>query len=124
MPEPTSLQRIAALQAQIDSLKKNAISELMEKRNALSHELAEIDAELAHLTGKPVQPGKRTRAAIVGRTPSLQELKDLLTAVPGKTLNLRKEGLDAKHVKALALANPQLLRMGGKGAWPEVTLVK
>jgi hypothetical protein len=123
-PLPASA-RIAALQAEIRELEARAITELKEKRVALAQQLHDLDCEIARLTGKPAAvPGRRKRAALVGRAPSLQELTDLLSAVPGHRLNLRKEGLDAKHVKRLAAANPALLKMGGKGAWPEVFLAK
>jgi hypothetical protein len=126
MHQPTSaITRIAALKEEIAQLQERAITELKEKRLQISIELHEVDSEIARLTGKPLGvPGRRTRAAIVGKTPSLAELKDLLSVVPGKTLNLRKEGLDAKHIKGLAVANTGVFKLGGKGARPEITLVK
>jgi hypothetical protein len=124
----SSLDRIASLTAEIESLKQSAISELMEKRNSLSQQLAEVDAELAELTGKSPEPKKRGRRAGSSSAPAkslpLQELKDLLASAPEKTLNIRKEGLELQNIKTLATANPQLLKLGGKGAWPTVTLLK
>jgi predicted TIM-barrel enzyme len=122
----TILTRIEDLKAQIASLEKNALQELMEKRNTLSHELAAVDAEIAKLTGKPVE-GKKARAVVAkatGKSPSLQELKEILAAAPGKTIGVRAEGYDLRNIKVLAKANPQLLSVGGKGAWPTVTLLK
>lgn len=121
-----SLDRIAALKAEIESLQQSAISELMERRNALSHELAEVDAELAKLTGKTAESKRkyRRKEAGPGKSLPLQELKELLAAAPDKTLNVRKEGLELANIKTLANANPHLLRIGGKGAWPTVTLLK
>jgi hypothetical protein len=120
-----ALRRIAALRAEIESLRQTGIGELTEKRNALSRELAQVDAELAELTGRTFEPKPRTpRAAAAARSVPLQELKELLAAAPGKTLNLRKAGLEVHNVKVLADANPHLLRMGGKGPWPTVTLLK
>ena len=126
MPTPTSaLSRIADLQKQIETLKETAIRDLKEKRVELAQQIHEVDAELASLTGKSQEPkGKFTRSRIVGRTPSFQELKDLLSAIPDRTLNLRREGLDVKHVKQLAASNVGVLKMGGRGPWPTVTLVK
>ena len=121
-----NLDRITELKAQIATLEKNALSELVEKRNALSHELANVDAEIARLTGKPVE-GKKPRAVTAkpgGKNPSLQELKDILAAAPNKTIGVRKEGYDLQNIKTLAKANPSLLSIGGKGAWPTVTLLK
>ena len=121
----TSLDRIAALTAEIEGLKQAAISELMEKRNSLTQQLAAIDAELAEITGKPLEAKPRARRATPsGRSIPLQELKELLASAPEKTVNIRKEGLEARNIKVLAAANPHLLRMGGKGAWPTVTLLK
>jgi hypothetical protein len=61
---------------------------------------------------------------VEGMKPDLQELKALLAVAPNKTIFLRKEGYDVRNVRIMAEANPHLLRMGGKGAWPEVTLLK
>ena len=114
----SSLDRIQQLKAEIASLEQAAIQELMEKRNALSHELATVDAELARLTGKPLEARKdrsSTPKASLKSLP-LQELKELLAKAPEKTLNVRKEGLDLQNIKTLATANPTLLKIGGKGA--------
>jgi len=125
MANTTSLDRIAALTAEIENLKRSAVSELMEKRNSLTQQLAAVDAELADLTGKPLETKTRARrAGPSGRSIPLQELKELLASKSDKTVNIRKEGLEARNIKVLAQANPQLLRMGGKGAWPTVTLLK
>jgi hypothetical protein len=96
----------------------------MDRRNALSRELATIDSEIAKLTGKAVE-GKRTRTpASPGRNIPLQQLKEELAAAPNKTLDIRKANLELRNIKVLANANPGLLRLGGKGAWPTVTLLK
>jgi len=126
----SSLDRITELKAQIAALEQGAIAELYEKRNALSHELAAVDAEIARLTGKSVE-AKKSRATTTkgtvkpaGKSPSLQELKELLAAAPQKTIGVRKEGYDLQNIKTLAKANPQLLQLGGKAPWPTVTLLK
>lgn len=122
----SSIERIADLKAQIAALEKNAINELMEKRTALSRDLAAVEAEIARLTGKPVE-GAKVRASapkIAGKTPSLQDLKAVIAAEPEKTLNIRKGGYDLRNIKVLAQANPGLLQLGGKGAWPTVKLMK
>jgi hypothetical protein len=126
----SALDRITELKAQIEALEKNALQELMDKRNILSHELAAVDAEIARLTGKPVE-GKKPRSSSAKATakpalksPSLQELKALLAAAPDKTIGVRKEGYDLQNIKTLVKANPQLLQLGGKAPWPTVTLLK
>ena len=124
----SSLDRIAALSAEIESLKRSALTELMEKRNSLSQQLAQVDQEIAELTGKPPEAKKRGRrpgtVSAPARNLPLQELKELLAQAPDKTLNIRKDNLDLANIKTLASANPHLLRLGGKGAWPTVTLLK
>ena len=119
----TSLDRITDLKAQIAALEKNAIQELKDKRDSLSRELAAVDAEIAQLTGKPVQ-GKKDGSSKVLKNPSLQELKEILAAAPDKTIGIRKEGYDLQNIKTLAKANPALLKIGGKSPWPTVTLLK
>ena len=122
----SSIERIADLKAQIAALEKNAIHELTEKRTALSRDLAAVDAEIARLTGKPVE-GSKARASspkAAGKAPSLQDLKAIIAAEPEKTLNIRKGGYDLRNIKVLAQANPGLLQLGGKGAWPTVKLMK
>lgn len=129
MSNTNSLDRINQLKAEIAQLEQSAIQELMDRRNALSSELAGIDAELARLTGKPVETTRKTRGTAAPKQPfgksiPLQELKELLGAAPDKTLSIRKEGLELANIKTLATANPHLLKLGGKGAWPTVTLLK
>ena len=121
----SSLDRITDLKAQIAALEKTALQELMDKRNSLSHQLASVDAEIARLTGKPVE-GKKPRASAskVLKSPSLQELKEILAAAPNKTIGIRKDGYDLQNIKTLAKANPGLLQLGGKAPWPTVTLLK
>ena len=122
-----SLDRIAALRAEIETLQQTAVSELMERRNSLSQQLAEVDAELSAITGKSAEPkkrGRRNTPSVPARSLPLQELKELLATAPDKTLNIRKDNLDLQNIKTLSAANPHLLRLGGKGAWPTVTLLK
>jgi predicted nucleic acid-binding Zn-ribbon protein len=126
MPNTSSLDRIQQLKTEIANLEQAAIQELMDRRNTLTHELATIDAEIAKLTGKPVQEKKArsTQPKTPGKSLPLQELKELLAEAPAKTLNIRKEGLELRNIKVLANANPHLLKLAGKGAWPTVTLLK
>jgi len=126
MPTPSSLERLQQLKAELAKLEQAALQELMEKRNQLSREIASVDAEIAKLTGKPVE-AKNSRSSSspsTGRNIPLQELKEELAAAPNKTLNIRKANLELRNIKVLANANPGLLSLGGKGAWPTVTLLK
>ena len=122
----SSLDRIADLKAQIAAIEQGAIRELTEKRNTLARELAAVDAELARLTGRPAEGAKPRASApkAAGKAPSLQDLKAIIAAEPEKTLNIRKNGYDLRNIKVLAQANPGLLQLGGKGAWPTVKLMK
>jgi len=128
MTETTSLKKLQELQAQIAQLREDAAEELRDRRSSLLKELQTIDAELAELTGKTVQDGEKKRrsrgSAGAGKSLPLDELKELLANAPDKTLSIRKEGLDLASIKTLAAANPQLLKMGGKGPWPTVMLGK
>lgn len=126
MPTSSSLDRIQQLKAEIATLEQAAVQELMDRRNALAQELASVDAEIAKLTGKPVQEkrGRASQPKAPTKNIPLQELKELLAEAPNKTLNIRKEGLELRNIKILSNANPHLLKLGGKGAWPTVTLLK
>ncbi|MES2569889.1 MAG: hypothetical protein V4710_07510 [Verrucomicrobiota bacterium] len=121
-----AVDRIQELKAEIASLEQTALTELKDRRNALAEELVSIDAEIAVLSGKPFE-GKKPRARAgkrVGRSLPLQELKEFLASAPGRSVSIRKEGLDLANIKTLAAANPHLLQLGGKGPWPTVTLLK
>jgi hypothetical protein len=121
-----SLKRITDLKAEIARLEGAALKELREKRTALLTELATVEAKIVELGGAVVigrsKRGPRQQPA--GKSLPLQELKALLEHAPEKTLNVRKENLELRNIKVLAEANPQLLKFGGKGAWPTVTLLK
>jgi hypothetical protein len=120
----SSLVRLQQLEAEISKLRQAAIQELMDHRNALSRELAKIDDDIAKLGGKAAE-GKKVRiTASSGRNVPLVELKQELAAAPNKTLDIRKAKLELRNIKNLAEANPGLLKLGGKGAWPTVTLLK
>ncbi len=126
MSNTSSVDRIQKLKAEIAQLEQAALQELMDRRNALTNEIATVDAEIARLTGKPVEAKKARPSAPkpAGKSLPLQELKELLAAAPQKTLSIRKEGLDLANIKTLAAANPSRLTLGGKGPWPTVTLLK
>ena len=137
MANTNPLQEISKLQQQIEQLKDAAVSELKARRAELETELKSIEAEIENLTGKaPRQRRTRVTAANgsgpassseapVGKKPDLQELKVLLAGRARKNhLPPQRGGYDVRNVKIMAMANPHLLRMGGKGPWPTVTLLK
>ena len=111
----SSLERLQQLQAEVSKLQQSAIQELMDRRNAISRELAAVDADIAKLSGKAVE-GKRPRtSASPGRNIPLAQLKEELAAAPNKTLNIRAANLELRNVKNLAKVNPGLLKLGGVG---------
>lgn len=118
-------QKIKELQDQIAALQDEEVQGLRERRNTLANELVALDAEIARITGKgPERKGRGAERKHVGKSVPLQELKELIAQSPNKTLSIRKEGLDLANIRTLTNANPHLLQMGGKGAWPTVTLLK
>ncbi|MEP6671501.1 MAG: hypothetical protein ABJF10_20230 [Chthoniobacter sp.] len=122
-----TLDPLEELIAEIAQIQKAIIQELQDRRARLSRELASVDAELAEWTGEPaieVKAAPAAPAATTHRSVTLRQLIAELEAAPDKTLNIRKAHLDAKSIKALAKANPDRLKLGGKGAWPTVTLLE
>jgi hypothetical protein len=123
--DSSPLKQIEELKAQIARLEGDALRELRERREELVAELQSVDSQIAALAGVSVESKTRKRTE---REPAksvpLQELKELLANAPDKTLSIRKENLDLKNIKVLAEANPHLLRLGGNGPWPTVTLLK
>ncbi|MEI9897699.1 MAG: hypothetical protein WDN28_28540 [Chthoniobacter sp.] len=102
---------------------------MRDRRIRLSRELASVDAELAEWTSEPSTEEKAPSAAPAAsvsnhRDVTLAELIAELAAAPNRTLNIRKAHLESKSIKALAKAHPDRLRLGGKGAWPTVTLLE
>lgn len=118
-------EKIHELQAQIAALQEEEVKELKQRRSQLLEEVQALDAQIAAVTGRAlIKKSAAIERKSTGRSIPLQELKDLLAAAPEKTLNIRKEGLQLSNIRTLANANPHLLQMGGKGAWPTVALLK
>lgn len=128
-PRIGTLNSLDELIAAIARLQEKVIEELRQRRAWLRRELLEVDAELAELTWEPgteaPEPSMAPASATsTKRTVTLPELIAELEVAPGRTLNIRKASLEAKSIKALIKAHPQLLKLGGKGAWPTVTLLE
>jgi hypothetical protein len=123
-PRIGSLDALDELIAEVANLQKAVVQELLDRRARLCRDLATVDAELADLEESPAPAKKGPTKSHAGHTRklSLPELTTELEAAPERTLNIRKANLDVKHTKALGKANPQLLQLGGKGAWPTVSL--
>jgi hypothetical protein len=118
IPQPTPLEQIQKLQAQIAGLQGAAVVELKSRREAILVEIKAVNADLEGLTGKSTN--RRTPAVL---SVTFQELKERLEAAPNRTLNIRRMGLDTTNVRTLANLHPKELELGGKGAWPTVFLV-
>jgi hypothetical protein len=125
-PTANPLEEISKLQAQIAQLKEAALQELRARKTTLEGEIAAIDHEIETISGKPVggRRGAKLFDTPARRSVTFQELKDLLLAEPDRTLSVRKSGLDSTNIRTLANLNPRELRLGGKGPWPTVTLIK
>jgi hypothetical protein len=119
----STADRIHQLRAEIARLQTEAAKELRQKREALAAELAQVDALIAQLSGESGSANGRV-LKVPAKSLSLQELKEWLEKAPDKTLSIRKEKLDLRNIKVLAEANPRLLKLGGNGPWPTVTLLK
>lgn len=125
-----NLQRIESLKAEIANLEKAAVSELRAKRKDLQSQIEFLDSEIERITGRTPRTTvakasgsqKPARAKTVVSV-SLDELRNALQGAPDRTINVRKAKYDFASIKALAAANPHLLKLGGKGPWPTVTLI-
>ncbi len=123
-----SAEQIAQLKLEIAKLEQSAIQELLDQRAALKKDLAAVEKEIS-LAQDQLNPSKRRKIGkkadptAFGKSVPLEELKQKLSFAPDKTVNIRKEGFNALSIRNLAKANPQLLRIGGKGPWPTVTLI-
>ena len=121
----SALAQIEKLQQEIAALKTQALQELRAKRAAIFHDITEVEAQIAALTGVSAEKKQPSASAgLSGRSIPLAELKVLLAEAPEKTINIRKAGLQLANIKTLARVNPHLLRLGGKGAWPTVTMLQ
>ena len=124
-PRTGALNSLDELIAEVARLQQVIVEDLRRQHEYLTRELSRVDDELAELTGAPAAEEPVPTAALVSsekRNVTLSELIAALQAAPDKTLNIRKANLEGKGVKALAKAHPHLLKIGGKGAWPTVTL--
>ena len=126
-----SAEQIAQLKLEIAKLEQSAIQELLDRRSDLKKSLAAVEKEIA-IAQDQLNPSKRRKMGKLTKKPDptaygksvpLEELKEKLSFAPNKTVNIRKEGFNALSIRNLAKANPQLLRIGGKGPWPTVTLI-
>jgi len=117
----TALAQIEELQAQIEQLKHNAILELKSKIIESRRILADLETELAKLTGKPVNEFQAPRV----RRPSItdDQVKPQILAVMAtdgaKGMNARqiadKLGQDPVRIRRFIQDNPKVLKKQGSG---------
>jgi len=118
----TALEQIEQLQAQIEKLKLGAVTELRNKIAAARRSLADQEAELARLTGKPA--GESPVAKRV-RRPSItdDQLKPQILAImatEGKNGMNAKEmagklGQDVNRLRKFIKDNPKAMKRQGTG---------
>ena len=121
MSDPISQYQEALARA--EALKPKAIQFLHDRKAAIQKEIAEVDREIAEMTGEQTHPPKPRALKPQGKQISFRLLADLLKDRPDKTLNIRKEGYDTAWMKQLVKDNPDQLTLGGNGPWPTVTLL-
>jgi hypothetical protein len=120
MSDPVTQYQEAVSKA--EELKPKAIQYLHDRKSAIEKEIAEIDREIAAMTGEPAQTAKPRTQKPAGKQISFRLLAELLKDRPDRTLNIRKEGYDTAWIKELVKDNPGQLTFGGNGPWPTVTL--
>jgi hypothetical protein len=121
MSDPVSQYQEAVAKA--ESLKPKAIQFLHDRKAAIQKEVAELDREIASMTGQMAQTAKPRTQKPAGKQISFRLLADLLKDRPDKTMNIRKEGYDTAWMKQLVKDNPGKLTLGGVKPWPTVTLL-
>jgi hypothetical protein len=123
MPNLTATQQIEQLEEQIKSLRQQALVELHEKLTEARHHVAELEKQLAEMTGKPTETA--TPAQRRTRRPSIsnEALKPLvLKAMADKGVNglnakdiAEFVGQDPMRVRKFIAENPSLLKRQGAG---------
>jgi hypothetical protein len=122
MPNTSALSRIEQLKAELARLQSDAVQELREKRERLVEELADVDTQLAELTGSAPVASRRKSNGGSRKVVSFEELKGLLQQAPGHSLNIRRAGYDLATIKGLIAAHPAELKFVPAGPWPSVAL--
>ena len=108
-----ALDKIEELQRQIETLKQEAVDELRQKLTEARRVVAELENELADLTGRAPAEGRVRRV----RRPSIgdDELKGhLLKAMYAKQL-ADKIDQDALRIRKFIKDNPKVLKRQGSG---------
>jgi hypothetical protein len=120
MSDPVSQYHEAVAKA--EALKATAIQFLRDRKATIEQEIAEVDRQIAAMTGGTVRTAGPRAPKPQGKQISFRLLTDVLKDRPDRTLNIRKEGYDTMWMKALVKENPGQLTLGGAGPWPTVTL--
>jgi len=127
MPKSTASEQIEQLEKQILALKHQALGELKEQLAAARKTVADLEAQLAQLTGKPAAETAATATAPTHRTrrPSISDddLKPLVLkamAQKGMTgLNAKdiaeSVGQDPLRIRKFIAQNPSVLKRQGSG---------
>jgi hypothetical protein len=120
MSDPVSQYHEAVAKA--EALKATAIQFLRDRKSMIEQEIAEVDRQIAAMTGETARTARSRAQKPQGKQISFRLLTDVLKDRPDRTLNIRKEGYDTMWMKTLVKENPGQLTLGGAGPWPTVTL--
>ena len=125
-----------AAKQKLEKFAKFDVSKLESKKAKLQAQIAQLEKEVADIDSEikteykaagitlDEPKGKRgAKAKKQGILVTLDALKKRIAAADGKTLSIRKEGIDTPCVKALVDANPDVL-VYEAGQWPKVSLKK
>ncbi len=131
MANPSSaLGKIEELQKQIETLKQQAVEEIKQKLTEARRLVAQLESELAGLTGKPQEEETRTRRA---RRPSISD-EHLRAFVLKAMADHGKLGMNAKEmadrvgqdplrVRKFIKNNPKMLKRQGSGPGTKFFLI-
>lgn len=119
-----ALEQIANLQQQIAALQESALSELRDRRNALLQEVAELDQQIAEITGRPIEAKKeakttRTRSASISDEDLRQRVLKAFAEQGVNGLNMKQigqiVGQSPIRIKKFITDNPEVLKRQGSG---------
>ncbi len=97
---------VAELEQMLES-RRAELTELVEKRDALAAELADVDAQIAEMNGAPIEggvPRRKTRTVVRKRRPGRTRNQPSLREVVAEILEKHKKGLPLKELAEKVLA--------------------
>jgi hypothetical protein len=129
MSKLSAVEQIAKLRADFETaamkLKSDALAELKGQLSTAKAEVTRIEAEIAELNGKPARTRKSGGGAGLPDVPTVEALKAMLKAAPGKTLNRKAfndAGFNLKSALELAKGDSKTFSYTQNKAQGTVTL--